>query len=209
MRERQKTNREIEIKLRVTDIRATIHKLNEIGATSKGRVFEENTLYDTPKSDLRQRGRLLRVRIESRAIRGQKIPTAGQRIVITAKGSPHRPGATRKKSRYKERNEREAVVTASSPRRTDAALRALGFAPKFRYEKFRTSFRLENLHLDLDETPAGNFLELEGQPKEIDRVARALGYAPKAYFRGTYWDVYAADCRRRGAKPKNMLFRAK
>jgi hypothetical protein len=53
------------------------------------------------------------------------------------------------------------------------------------------------------------FLELEGQPKAIDRVARALRYTPADYIRGTYWDVYAADCHRRGREPKNMVFAAK
>jgi adenylate cyclase, class 2 len=206
-----KTNREIEIKLRVTDIRATIHRLNAIGATSKGRVFEQNALYDTPQSDLRRRGRLLRIRIETPAIRGQRIASASQRIVMTAKGPSAEPAAagTGKKSRYKERAERELVVTGSTPRSCDAALRTLGFKPKFRYEKFRTSFRLGALHLDLDETPAGDFLELEGKPKSIDRVAKALGYRPSAYFLGTYWDVYVADCRRKGLRPGNMAFHRK
>ena len=80
--------------------------------------------------------------------------------------------------------------------------------PTFRYEKFRTAYRLprSRLHLDLDETPVGVFLELEGEPRAIDRAARALGFAPSDYIRGTYWDVYAADCRRRGRIRRNMVF---
>jgi hypothetical protein len=58
----------------------------------------------------------------------------------------------------------------------------------------------------LDETPAGNFLELEGTARSIDRAAKALGFARREYFRGTYWDVYASDCRRKGIRPRNMLF---
>ncbi len=209
MPQTRKTNREIEIKLRVTDIRSTIHELTAIGAISKGRVFEQNTLYDTPQSDLRQRARLLRIRTETPAVRVTKIPSAPQRIVMTAKAPLDKPARTRKKSRYKERAEREVVVTDARLRRSDTPLRALGFVPKFRYEKFRTSFRLGNLHLGLDETPAGDFLELEGPPESIDRVAGALGYLPSTYIRVTYWDVYAADCRRRGLTPNNMLFNAK
>ena len=80
-------------------------------------------------------------------------------------------------------------------------------------EKFRTRFRLcplhlDPLHLDLDETPVGNFLELEGSPRQIDRAARALGYRPADYLRATYWDLYAAHARRRGKIPRHMLFRA-
>jgi adenylate cyclase class IV len=61
-------------------------------------------------------------------------------------------------------------------------LELLGFRPGFRYEKYRASFRLPNLHVDLDETPAGNFLELEGSPKAIERVAHALGYSAATIF---------------------------
>ena len=75
-----------------------------------------------------------------------------------------------------------------------------------RDSKFRTSFRLPNLHLDLDETPLGAFLELEGAAKAIDRVSRALGYSTHDYLRSSYWDVYAAACRRLGRLPRNMVF---
>ena len=85
-------------------------------------------------------------------------------------------------------------------------LRAMGLNPSFRYEKYRTRFKLGSLHLDLDETPVGTFLELEGQPKAINRVAKALGYSDRDYIRGTYWDLFNADRRRRGSRAKNMLF---
>src|ERR1700723_3872620 len=77
------------------------------------------------------------------------------------------------------------------------------------YDTPQSHLRLPNLHLDLDETPAGIFLELEGNPKAIDGAAQSLGFTKKAYLRATYWDLYAAACRRRGTKPKNMLFSAK
>lgn len=110
------------------------------------------------------------------------------------------------RSRYKEKLEREVVLR--SARRSEANLRSLGFRPGFRYEKYRTSFRLSGLHVELDETPVGTFLELEGAPRAIDRVARALGFSPRDYVRSTYWDLYAAECRRRGQIPRNMAFSA-
>ena len=134
--------------------------------------------------------------------------TRGERVILTSKAPPHLT-PRRKPRRYKERAERELVVKAQSSRQYAAALTSLGFRPAFRYDKYRTTFRLPNLHLDLDETPAGTFLELEGKPQAIDRAAKALGFAKKAYLRVTYWDLYVADCRRRGSRPKNMLFRAK
>jgi adenylate cyclase, class 2 len=199
----RKTHSEIEVKLPVSDIRATARAIKALGAVSHGRMFEQNTLYDTPHSDLRRRGWLLRVRIETAADKTPSKPRV-RRVLLTSKAPMQPPHGTKKNPRYKERAEREVVADPSH--NWPASLAALGFKPRFRYEKYRSSFRLRGLHMDLDETPVGVFLELEGQPKDIDRVAHALGHTPADYIRGTYWDVYAADCRRRGRKLKNMIF---
>ena len=189
------TNLEVEIKLPVRDAREVVQTLRRLGARRRERVLEQNTLYDTPASDYRRSGRLLRLRTEQAA-------TGRVRALLTAEAPP-RTGR-RKVDRYKERLERETAV--SHPRRTDRLLRSIGLRPSFRYEKYRTPFELPHLHIALDETPVGVFLELEGRPAVIDRVARALGFKPNDYFRGTYWDLYASDCRRNGRKPRHMLF---
>jgi adenylate cyclase class 2 len=41
-------------------------------------------------------------------------------------------------------------------------LAALGYNVNMLYEKYRTKYLFEDVHLDLDEMPYGNFLELEG-----------------------------------------------
>jgi adenylate cyclase class 2 len=198
---RVQQTREIEIKLRVTDLANAIRGLKRLGAVVEGRVHEQNTLYDTPDAYFRRTGRLLRVRIEkpagSRAVKAGK----GQAVVTFKAPAPAHPG-----SQYKEKLETEASIRR--PERWDRTLRSLGFRPGFEYEKYRSSFRLSGLHALLDETPVGTFLELEGPPATIDRVARRLRYTPRDYIRGTYWDLYAADCARRGKSPRNMLFRA-
>ena len=202
MSRRLRATREIEVKLRVADLSALVRGLKGFGAELHGRVLEQNTLYDTPSADFRNRGRLLRLRIETPA--PSKLLPGGASSAVLASKAPV-PKFSRR-SRYKERLEREIEV--QSPKRWPAVLRAIGLRPSFRYEKYRTTFRLPGLHVDLDETPVGIFLELEGSPRAIDRVARALGYAPREYINGTYWDLYAADCRRRGRKPTNMLLSA-
>lgn len=194
-------HRETEIKLRITDLPALIRKIRRLHPRCSGRVLERNILFDTPDSDFRRRGRLLRLRIETSAP-SRLLPGGLRRAWITSKS----PAETSASSRYKEKLEREAPMNPA--RDWLAAFRAIGFRPSFRYEKFRTSFRLGAVHLDLDETPVGTFLEIEGSPREIDRTSRALGFSPRAYIRGTYWDLYAADCRRRGRTPRNMLFHA-
>jgi adenylate cyclase, class 2 len=199
MAARRRTHRETEIKLRVADLPALIRRIRGLGAVEHGRVFEQNALYDTPDSAFRSRGRLLRLRLETPAP-SMMIRGGARRAVATSKA----PAPASRRSRYKEKLEREVEVRSAS--RWPSALRALGLRPAFRYEKYRTSFRFRGLHLDLDETPVGVFLELEGAPRAIDRVARALGFAPREYIRGTYWDLHAADSRRRGRAPGNMLF---
>jgi adenylate cyclase, class 2 len=198
---RLRTVREIEVKLRVLDVPSMIQSLRRLGAALDGRVFERNTVYDTPDQDFRSRRRLLRVRVQTPAPT-RFAPGGCSRAVVTSKTSAQ--AASR--SRYKQNLEREALIR--SWRSWPAAMRSLGLRPGFRYEKYRTSLRLPALHLDLDETPAGNFLELEGAPRAIDRVARALGYSARDYIRETYWDIFQAECRRRGRFPRNMLFHA-
>jgi adenylate cyclase class 2 len=203
MPELHKPTPEIEIKLRISDIPTILRKIKSLGATPQPRLLEKNILYDTRHFDLRRRGMLLRLRIETPAP-PNKPATRRARLILTAKA----PLTKNHHPRFKIRAERELVVAKSS-RAWAAALTSLGFRPAFRYDKYRTTFRLPSLHLDLDETPVGTYLELEGAPRAIDRTARALGFSIQAYLRSTYWDLYAADCRRRRIRPKSMLFPTK
>jgi adenylate cyclase class 2 len=201
MHSRRPAHRETEIKLRIPDLAALIHRLRHLGASCSGRVLERNTLFDTPDSDIRRCGRLLRLRVETPA-RSRLIPARRRRALLTSK----RPAPASTPAGYKHNLESESSVDPSKD--WLAAFRAIGLRPCFRYEKFCTSFRLQGAHLDLAETPIGVWLEIEGTPHQIDRVARSLGFLPRDYIGGTYWDLYAAECRRRGQIPRNMLFRA-
>jgi adenylate cyclase, class 2 len=196
--------REVEIKLRVSDIDDILRRIQKLGAKSLGRVLEQNSLFDTPESGFRRSRRLLRLRRQTPAP-GHGMRGGPHSAILTSKAPPAAQRRPVPKSQiYKEVQEIEEHV--KDPVSLARTLRALGFRPGFRYEKYRTSFRHRSLHLDLDETPVGIFLELEGKPVEINRTARALGFASKDYIRATYWTLYAADCRRRHRKPRNMLF---
>jgi adenylate cyclase, class 2 len=210
--------REIEIKLRISNIAELRAKLQSLRAVAGLRVFERNILYDTPGDDLRSSGRLLRIRIES--------PTAGTknaartarnhasrrlqsatRGVLTYKAPITGLADSEASRRYKEREEIEIEFHPAD--RLEAILRSLGFHPGFTYEKFRTEYRLaklKGLNLDLDETPIGDYLELEGSPAAIDRAAKLLGFKAADYITATYWDLYVADCRGRGITPTDLVF---
>ncbi len=210
--------REIEIKLRVLDVLALRRLLKRLRAREiVPRTYESNTLYDTAGRTLMRRGELIRIRIEQPASPGGKRrPGGGAAAILTYKGpvqdSPvlkrrgNRPKAA---PRFKVRDEIE--ISLGDGGKMAEILRALGLRPVFRYEKFRTTYALPgiaNLKVEMDETPVGVFLELEGGRAAIDRAARLLGYSRSEYLTQTYGVLYIADCRRRGTSPANMLFRA-
>ncbi len=207
---------EIEIKLRVTDPDATRRILKRLHARqSIPCTFESNTLYDTPRQSLRHSGQLIRIRIEQPASRrATKRPHGDTAAILTYKGPPpksRKPSARRtpdkRRSHFKIRE--EAEVSLSSAHESARILRALGLRSMFRYEKFRTTYSLpglRSLKIELDETPIGNYLELEGPMAGIDRCARLLGYHRADYLKDSYGALYLADCRRKNKKPADMLF---
>ena len=200
---------EIEIKLRVGKLTPLREKLRELGAKPGARVFEQNALYDTRHRDLWRSGRLLRIRTERPAPRGRRARKSGTvRGVLTFKAPSTQKGW--KTRRYKVRREVELAV--GEPILLAAILEGLGYVPVFRYEKYRTRYFLpgsQALHLDLDETPIGRFLELEGPPRAIRHAAASLGFSHKDFLKATYWDLYAQECRRRHGKPGDLVFQLK
>ena len=60
----------------------------------------------------------------------------------------------------------------------------------------------------LDETPIGNFGEIEGPPRWIDRTAQALGIGREDYITETYAPMFFAWKRRTGSKAAEMTFKA-
>jgi adenylate cyclase, class 2 len=211
-----KTDNETEIKLRVTDVPALRHRLKQLKARQiYARTHELNTLYDTPKKNLTRRGQLIRIRVEQPPSRSSKKHHASPADAkLTYKG-PARNNSNKttahdrlkKRSRYKVKAEFEVELSDAEQMRR--ILSALGLRPSFRYEKFRTTYALKsqhNLKIEVDETPIGTFLELEGSPSAINRAAKLLGYAPSQYITQTYGALYIADSRRHGLKPTNMLF---
>jgi adenylate cyclase class IV len=90
-----------------------------------------------------------------------------------------------------------------------SVVKPAGMRPSFCYEKYRTSYSLPGAggaHVELDETPAGVFLELEGPRRAIDRMARRLGYRPADYITRSYAALHYEDCRHRGVPAGDMLF---
>ncbi len=166
--------RETEIKLRVADLDGVRRALRGMGATlSRERHFEDNVLFDDAAQSLRGRGTVLRLR---------RTPGSG---VLTFKG-PREMAAG-----VKSREERETTV--EDPAALETILRRLGYRPVFRYQKYRESWTHLGQEIELDETPIGCFLEIEGDREGIDAVAAALGFSPKDYLSESYVGLFFAS----------------
>jgi adenylate cyclase class 2 len=179
---------ETEVKIRLHEARAVLERLHNAGFSEAApRMFETNTIYDTKNKDLRQDNMLLRLR------------NAGGQHVITWKGRGE-PGP------HKSRPEIETRVTSGES--MHQILGQLGFHPTFRYEKFRTEYASEGAPgvVTIDETPIGNFLEIEGPAGWIDSTARSLGFSAEDYILDSYGRLYLAACERQGVQPTDMVF---
>ncbi len=60
----------------------------------------------------------------------------------------------------------------------------------------------------LDETPIGNFVEIEGEPPSIRRAVNALGLDFTAAIPYTYSRLYAERRKKDPSLPENMVFKA-
>jgi adenylate cyclase class 2 len=164
------SHKEIEIKFRVEGLRALNHRLRQSGfRVLTPRTHEMNTLYDLPGQRLHKRGELLRLR------------KYGSKWTLTHKGKG-------KVGRHKTRVENETQVADGI--KMDIILRALGFAPSFRYEKFRAEWSDGTGHVVVDETPIGNFGEIEGPARWIDQTARHLRVPRDSYITETYAGLF-------------------
>jgi predicted adenylyl cyclase CyaB len=162
---------EIEIKFVVKDTKAITGKLRKLGfRIATGRHQEKNYLFDDDSGSLRTAGKLLRVR---------KTPLSQ---TLTFKGPISAA------SKLKHREEIECKIEQA-----DTLIRILeevGFKIKTSYSKYRTAFENEGFNIALDETEAGNFLEVEGPSDEdITRLAEKLGYSEQDFVRRTYAEL--------------------
>jgi adenylate cyclase class 2 len=180
---------ETEVKIPVLNAAAIRERLAALQfKISQPRQLEINILYDTPDHSLRTREMLLRLR------------QFGSASVLTWKG-PSEPGP------YKIRPELETRV--DSRETMDHIFQQLGYVRTFRYEKYRTEFsrgRDGQGVVTIDETPIGNFLEIEGPGDWIDETAANLGFSRAEYVLASYGKLYLDYCRTHNLQPQNMVF---
>ena len=206
--------KEREIKLRIKDVAALGQSLQSLGARIvTARVHEHNLIFDTPDFALAKREQLLRLRSESAITPRGTASLPPRRFLLTFKEPATTPIAKREIERHQVREETELEI--SDPHALAKILEKLGLRAWFQYEKFRTTYRLpgaqnwaKGLLIELDQTPIGEFLELEGPAKAIDRAAHALGFQKRDYILSNYLVLYREHCNQQKKEPRHMLFGA-
>ncbi len=150
-----RTDQELEVKFYLSRQEEMKQKLAITGKLEAPRVHEVNLRLDTPRRDLAGNGSILRLR-KDRSAR------------VTYKGSGRIEGGATLRQ--------ELEVTVSDFDTAQHLLEALGFQVVLMYEKYRTTYRVGEVEVDLDELPMGDFIELEGPNAEsIQRTAGQLG----------------------------------
>ncbi len=134
---------ETEVKFYVRDLNRLKIQLETLGAQRvQERVLETNLRFDLPDGRLRLEGRVLRLRRDTQ-------------VRLTYKS------ASQKEEGILSREEIEFVVEDFE--KAKRFLEALGYQKLAYYEKYRTTYDLNETHIMLDELPFGSFVEIEGE----------------------------------------------
>jgi adenylate cyclase class 2 len=183
---------ETEIKFRVDDLAALENTLHAAGfKLVTPRSFESNVLYDTTDRRLRARTEILRIRSYAGkwTLTHKRLPEDG-------------PGEDTHKHRVETETEIGDGQTLAE------VFRSLGLVAAFRYEKWRTEWADGEGHCVVDETPIGNFAELEGDGEWIDRASARLGVDQSRYLTLSYGRLFEKWCADNQSAARDLTFEA-
>jgi adenylate cyclase class 2 len=180
-------DQELEVKFYINNLGAIEERLQSLGARlEQSRTHELNLRFDTPTGDLARSFRVLRLRQDTAAR-------------LTFKGPAHEEGGVRV------RQELEFVVSDFAMAR--ALLQALGYQVAMIYEKYRTTYNLEGMHIALDEMPYGNFTEIEGpDPATIQSASQRLGLDWSATVPASYAMLFSMLQAKLGLPFHDLIF---
>ncbi len=183
---------ETEIKFKVADLPGFARRLEGAGfKLHTPRSFESNVLYDTPDRQMRARTEILRIR-----------DYAGRWTVTHKRVPDDRPG----EDSHKHRVETETEVCDGQV--LEEIFFSLGLVAAFRYEKWRTEWHDGDGHCVVDETPIGDYAELEGTAEWIDEAAARLGVEPSNYITLSYGRLFEQWREEHGSDATDLTFAA-
>ncbi len=176
---------EIEVKYKLKDKKVVLDWLNQNAKEIKNRYMDRTySLWDRIKA-LSRMGVFVRTRQE-----GSKhtftIKTRDLKLV----------------SRYAERTEYNLEIEDAS--RMAEMLRMIGLEDMRILEKYRTMWKYKVCIIVIDETPIGDFIEIEGPKQNLEELIKILKLKGKRITQA-YWDVYRDYCRKKGIDEENNL----
>lgn len=184
-------NLEIEVKLACDDLGRLTRTGFEL-QLRKPRHFEDNWLMDDAGQTLFRQGAALRIR------------EAYGRGWVTYKGVSQETAG----SPLKVREELESEV--GDPERLVALFERLGYRRAFRYQKYRTVYTIwfdgAPLEVAFDETPMGNFIEIEGDEARVLGILERAGFTAADSIRESYPELQAKRCQARGVPLEDLVF---
>ncbi len=181
-------NREIEIKIKITDIEEFEKKISALNPQVIKEVFERTVRFDTNNGDLEKKGIFVRIRSGSK-----NTWTVKKKINDAAQPD-----------KYFQRNEWEVGIDDLET--AGEMLKVLGFEKEFIMEKYRKKFILPKAEITIDKLPFGTYAEIEAGKDEIDRLTKILGIDQARRIIGTYWHLHEEYNKIHGLTEKNIIF---
>jgi adenylate cyclase class 2 len=156
------------------------------GVVIQPRVFESNLRFDTHKRELSASYQVLRLRQDTRA-----------RLTYKGPADPN--------SEVSARLEYEVEINDLATSRH--ILEALGYEVITIYEKYRTSYSLDNTEISLDEMPFGKFMEIEGADvQQIRQMAEKLNLKWGNRSSLSYLHIFSQVKERLGLSARDLTF---
>jgi adenylate cyclase class 2 len=177
---------ELEVKFYISKRKELEMKLATLGQVIAPRVFEVNLRFDTPNRSLTAAGKVLRLRRDTKS-----------RVTYKGEGKLQ-DGANLRQ---------ELEFTVSDFDTARALFEALGYQVYTIYEKYRTTYKMNNVEVVVDELPTGDFLEIEGANSEsIQRAAKQLRLNWEAGIRESYTALFERLKGRLGLTFRDLSF---
>lgn len=196
-----KSNKEIEIKIRIDDKKEIQKRLLALGWEIDNLEFQRSFRLSRPDQSLMDKGIFPRTREE------------GQKSTFTIKVNVGgRVDEGDKERQYFEREEYEIEV--EDAKKMADMLSLLGLSNQRILEKYRQTWRkdgktkVRDLSITIDTLPFASFIEFEGPKEEIEEMLKKLELDSEERLTLAYWRVYRQYCRDNDLKEdSNLVFK--
>jgi len=178
---------EKEAKFYVRDLKEIEQQIKDLGGVIvQPRVFESNLRFDTHNRELSASRQVLRLRQDTRA-----------RLTFKGPSDPN--------SEVSARLEYEVEISDLAVSRH--ILEALGYVVISIYEKYRTSYFIDDVEISLDEMPFGSFMEIEGaDTQHIQAMASKLNLKWENRSALSYLRIFSQVKERLGLSMRDLTF---